>query len=1560
MHLSADKYKAILKKVSKFFAYLAVIILLLQAILWFYATPVMKKAVSWSVITLTDSAYTASFEKIRASLFSGKIFIEDFRLIPDTTKKTEHNLYTVKFDKFIFGRIKFSKLLSKKSLEIKEVTFNKPQVKILSIKENLKDTTTTDSVPLSYAIVKEDFLSVFFNRLNSLKINKIAIIDGKFDFLKQKLGKTFRADKITLYINNFDISKNTLSRKSLFAENFEILIEDYSVDLGQTETLKSSKLYVSSQGQNIVLENLSLKPSAKNDSDNFFDFEAQSIELTGANFEDIYLNNRINVDKAIVKNSKLIFYKQKKNKSQHQATPGEIYNLLANRNVKLFAVNQLHLINTRYKQYQTLNSKRPLISTGQSDIKIEDFRIDSSSVFDTNRIFFAKKIFFDLNNVTVFSQDNIYYAHANRIFLNSSKKNAFVNNFIYKAVPSDRIIRKLKNKTNTVIVPYLKLDGLDIVEIYHKKSFDLSSIYMNNAVIRLGTTKKQRKNKNTVIEAKANINALNIKNSKFEYYISDTIGTKRISGIVSTSIKGLKYLPRKEAKEKSFYAKALDVDFKNLLVSASNQTHKLKIERFTISSKSSQTSITNLVIIPQDSIEKRLKEKGESMSYYIKIPSFTLDKTDLLNSFINNDYKIRKFNIKNAEIAITSYPELSNKEIKVKLKDLVRDNSGKRIVNHASASIIEIYQNIKEFSPHLYQILKYKQEAIDSISNVAFDAIYDVYIPLSKINTRDTTSSPTLEIERIAYSAYNQLKSDNLSIKAIDTLLNSTVYKINRIKESSKKPAFDIRVIASNLAQVADNLEIDTFNIYNTRLKLFKRADNTSTLVFDNKISLKLIGMDINRDSLDNCTRKLLCSDAAELVIKDYTFNLKDKIHKIKLEKLIFRSIDSSIIVKNLFINADTNKIKSNKLIISTAIPEIKIKGMDYWKYLDEHILAIEKISSRNMFVHLLKFEKDTAQTQKKNAKKSGQIILPVSVLKQIQIDTISVAGQMIYNTSPQKNDIRSKFDFELNGFRLDSITTPSDYTFYVPLDKFMLKLADINYSNQSTSIKIDSLYANNNIDISLKNLTAGNKKFGSTLKSLKLTGFNFDKIKTKDLYINTLETDSLNLTMEKEQDSSGNKKQISIDSLNLYKVISPFLHSLYIGKLSLNNIFYPTDIMTYNGISIESENLAIDSLSTIRKPKLFYADDWEITIDGIEKDLGDYYRVSLDKLKVDLKKQQILSDNLVLTTTKTYSDILNSLKWRTTIMDVRSSMISINKIDWDKLIFEKAIKAKNITINDLIFYGYTDKNLPHNKYKRKPHYIELLAKLPVPLSINTIKLVNGTIIYDERAEKAKQKGRIILNRVNALLTNVDNTDYGNSYIVLLLSGLLENQGELFIKGSFKLDTVHYPFRMYGSLNRFDMTKLNNFTAYAANFEINSGYLNSSNFYMEGFDTVVSGTMNLKYNNLSVTLLKNKEHKEPKKLKFLSFVADVIVRKDNPKYGIFNKIGNIAYIHDPTYSDIKFWIKGIISGIKSVVLKDNKRDIKQIMKIKEYYQNEIFGNSSRLKSINNNKLRKNE
>lgn len=245
----------------------------------------------------------------------------------------------------------------------------------------------------------------------------------------------------------------------------------------------------------------------------------------------------------------------------------------------------------------------------------------------------------------------------------------------------------------------------------------------------------------------------------------------------------------------------------------------------------------------------------------------------------------------------------------------------------------------------------------------------------------------------------------------------------------------------------------------------------------------------------------------------------------------------------------------------------------------------------------------------------------------------------------------------------------------------------------------------------------------------------------------------------------------------------------------------------------------------------------------------------------------------------------------------------------------------------------FRDKRLPFAA-KKKYLPVDQLRQLPFALNIDSLKVTKSYAQYEEFAEAIDEPGIIFFDNLYAMLTGVSNTAREGTFQLAATSNLF-GHGEVNLHAIFPLEESKRA-TVTGSIENFSLPEINPMLIPSARMKIESGKMKRLSFNFTFNETRSDGKIELNYENLKLITFKE-EGDELEKDGFKTFMMNTFVfRKDmDEDLPEEKRTGTVHYLRDDTRSVFNFWVKSMLSGIKSAYnidkmeAKKNEREIKK-------------------------------
>ena len=269
----------------------------------------------------------------------------------------------------------------------------------------------------------------------------------------------------------------------------------------------------------------------------------------------------------------------------------------------------------------------------------------------------------------------------------------------------------------------------------------------------------------------------------------------------------------------------------------------------------------------------------------------------------------------------------------------------------------------------------------------------------------------------------------------------------------------------------------------------------------------------------------------------------------------------------------------------------------------------------------------------------------------------------------------------------------------------------------------------------------------------------------------------------------------------------------------------------------------------------------------------------------------------------------------------------------------------------------FRDKRQPFVK-KIKLLPVDQLRELPFSLLIDSLKIRKSYVQYEEYAEDASEAGKVHFDNLYASLYNIDNRSRSGSTRLSAQADLL-GHGKTNLSVTFPLEKEKQA-RLAGSVVDFNIPEINTMLIPSTNIKVESGKMQKLTFGFSFNEIRSDGQIELAYEDLKLVIFKEDdgENADPEKDNLRTFMMNTFIFRTNMDEGLPEKkrTGSVSFERDIYRSIFNFWVKSLVSGIKSAYNLD-KTEAKRSEKEMRDEQRQSNKEARRLKRAKKEKAR---
>lgn len=509
----------------------------------------------------------------------------------------------------------------------------------------------------------------------------------------------------------------------------------------------------------------------------------------------------------------------------------------------------------------------------------------------------------------------------------------------------------------------------------------------------------------------------------------------------------------------------------------------------------------------------------------------------------------------------------------------------------------------------------------------------------------------------------------------------------------------------------------------------------------------------------------------------------------------------------------------------------------------------------------------------------------------EIRLDSISIYIHQVeinpatFKTKPLGLGFK-KVDLEMGYVNL---SLNDYYNFSFDEMSFEILANEVDSIKPRTSLKISNIeYAPNTL--ALEKLKYSKIRVLSSIKSkeIRLTGLQLgDFLFEKELNFEELQiidpeiTQYVNSNMQK--DYQKNPSKFAIKNI-LEKIICKRIN-LQNGKMLITDIQKNNADLDLEGVNILFNDVIVSD-NTTAEPLGMQFSSGILTADHISSDLGQFYTFESGEMEIDFKKGYVQVTKLGLTPKYSKKEFSKVTPFEQDRFDLQIGEVNVRGLDFTKLLNNLSIKLQALEIKDVDLSVFRDKWVPDPEFKYVPLPSRMIRELKFPVTIDTIQIINANIINEQLGDIVEYEDE---KPGTMYFTNMFVTGYGLTNDPELLKNnpefILDARANFMhsevIEAQFRFvipDTMDL-FYVKGEISSLPTIALDPILKNLLLIQIPGGLIHNMSLDMVGNDSLITGSLDIEYENLYVNILKTK--KPTKSSGFMNAMGNTVLKNNN-------------------------------------------------------------------------------
>jgi hypothetical protein len=400
------------------------------------------------------------------------------------------------------------------------------------------------------------------------------------------------------------------------------------------------------------------------------------------------------------------------------------------------------------------------------------------------------------------------------------------------------------------------------------------------------------------------------------------------------------------------------------------------------------------------------------------------------------------------------------------------------------------------------------------------------------------------------------------------------------------------------------------------------------------------------------------------------------------------------------------------------------------------------------------------------------------------------------------------------------------------------------------------------------------------------------------------------------------------------YTMLSKYFKSLSVNAVDFENARFKyvnnnktiPEVDSVSNLYISLKDWLIDRNSADDTTRFYLLKDVKVYLNNYDYATPDsMYHIKIDQLDFAAKAGKLKIKQFALQPRYAEKDFQKIAGYAKDRFSLRMNNLNIDSLNLPAYVKKREILANTLTISDGYVSVYNDNTYPKQEKVKTGHFPhQLLQKINELITVKKIDLNNIDISYAQFDKESQKVGKISFENTSGTIINATNAPKAKAKNAIMqadLQSYVMGQGKLNVSFKFDLLAPKGNFDYKGEMTLLDGRKLNSITKPLGMLQISKGLVRSLAFDIKANQDVAHGTVDFKFNDLSVAFYKQNDANDGlRRMGLISMLANaLVIYSDNPnKEGEYTQ-AVVSYARKPTGSFFNFIWRTLFEGVKHSV-----------------------------------------
>lgn len=302
---------------------------------------------------------------------------------------------------------------------------------------------------------------------------------------------------------------------------------------------------------------------------------------------------------------------------------------------------------------------------------------------------------------------------------------------------------------------------------------------------------------------------------------------------------------------------------------------------------------------------------------------------------------------------------------------------------------------------------------------------------------------------------------------------------------------------------------------------------------------------------------------------------------------------------------------------------------------------------------------------------------------------------------------------------------------------------------------------------------------------------------------------------------------------------------------------------------------------STIKKFALFKYADISMTSTGIFAKISEEYHVVSDTIWFDVQRKLIRISAFQVRPQFNRETFAARYPYQKNWMALTVDQMSLGHFDFDRFSYTGEVHVGEVMLENPNLALYKDKTKPMPPFEKKFLPASNLKQISWPITVDTTIVKGGTVTINEKSKMRAEITDLTFNQIEATVSGFSNNprvQRTDQHLIVKATGRPMNAVHSALNMDFDLESKTDEFTATGSMDAFEAASFNKVFVPGLGIRFLSGEMEDVKFHFNGTDTYSKGTIDLKYSDIKIEVMKSEQLE---KSGFLSLLANTLIKSNN-------------------------------------------------------------------------------